>query len=1042
MSARICRWYDGKTAALSFRFDDSHPTHIEKAAPMLNEFNLVGTFLINPGREGFQQHRETWENDIVRQGHELGDHTMLHRGATSDSDAEEQIGRCAEHIWRVQPDKSKLLAFQRGGATVWLQRKPFEYFLARYHLFEPGRSMSCSEAYKQFSLNAYKKSLRQAIRSGEWMETHFHGIDATHLHISTATFRDILAHSYSRGADLWQAGMAAIHKYQEARDASHLIVQVAGPNEIRLHLTCVADPELFDQPLTLEVDLPPRVRTIKVSDKENSPLEVRIARQKGARVARFDIPVTDGVYAVRVTGIGTQYLEANGPELPAPGQHPYLFFRREDLPALVAKTRQPVTQEMWDQVREEADRLVEAGSHTPDAPPSFEDARTCSGNLRLLGFAYAITGDACYVRRAWADAEVALEASSWNHPKHKGDADLVSAEICCSLAIGYDWMHEALSPDQRDRIRDAIVTRGLEPIMRDAGNDEWWSIWYRGNWGSVIFGQAGVAALALLDEEPRALDWVRQCRRKNWGYGQALGEDGSWGESVSYGCYAWSNATLLMDALHHVSGGAVDHFDNPRIRELPRWFIHMLVPDESGFIPFANCGVGRHFRGQYLYRLAAQYQDGQAQWIADKMTPRGGVFGLLWYDPDVAPQPPSSLPLSRHFDHTDWAVMRSRWDDPNAVLFGLKGGQKDWDHYHHDMNHFVLYAGGRPLVIDLNYPHEIWGCETEAHNTVKVNERDQRGIVRLQGCRGNPEHRGVLGDLIDAGWYARMVGDASLAYEQDDVNSYVREVIYLRKADDAAPPDYFLLYDDIDTRGAFPVDWHLHTYGSMSLQGNRVTITQDTAAVDVTILAPGDFQAGILHKTMEESGGPVPFEGAEGVTFLKLRPATASQHTRFLSVLVPRAADVGAPLEVNSISDGNTVGAQIDHVHSTDVVLFATDTPELVSSGIVATGRSCVVRRKGGEILSAALNNGQRLEVDGTLIFDTDGCGHVAMTVTGNALDAQMDIYGKTRLAIRTPSRPRRLIVDGKEATVEYDRATGLVELRDWRVRNVRIEWD
>ena len=283
MSARICRWYDGKTAALSFRFDDSHPTHIEKAAPMLNEFNLVGTFLINPGREGFQQHRETWENDIVRQGHELGDHTMLHRGATSDSDAEEQIGRCAEHIWRVQPDKSKLLAFQRGGATVWLQRKPFEYFLARYHLFEPGRSMSCSEAYKQFSLNAYKKSLRQAIRSGEWMETHFHGIDATHLHISTATFRDILAHSYSRGADLWQAGMAAIHKYQEARDASHLIVQVAGPNEIRLHLTCVADPELFDQPLTLEVDLPPRVRTIKVSDKENSPLEVRIARQKGGK---------------------------------------------------------------------------------------------------------------------------------------------------------------------------------------------------------------------------------------------------------------------------------------------------------------------------------------------------------------------------------------------------------------------------------------------------------------------------------------------------------------------------------------------------------------------------------------------------------------------------------------------------------------------------------------------------------------------------------------------------------------------------------------
>ena len=80
MSARICRWYDGKKAALSFRFDDSHATHIEKAVPMLNEFDQVGTFLINPDREAYQQYHEVWENDVVRQGHELGDHTMLHRG--------------------------------------------------------------------------------------------------------------------------------------------------------------------------------------------------------------------------------------------------------------------------------------------------------------------------------------------------------------------------------------------------------------------------------------------------------------------------------------------------------------------------------------------------------------------------------------------------------------------------------------------------------------------------------------------------------------------------------------------------------------------------------------------------------------------------------------------------------------------------------------------------------------------------------------------------------------------------------------------------
>jgi hypothetical protein len=761
-------------------------------------------------------------------------------------------------------------------------------------------------------------------------------------------------------------------------------------------------------------------------------------------VARFDVPPADATFTVRVTGIGRRHVDAHGPEIADPGPHPYLFFRQADIPALVEKTRQPGAREMWEQVKSEADRLVQAGRHEAASPPSMDDARTCSGHLRVLGLVHALTGEAAYAERAWTDAEVILSARSWNHPKHHGDADLVSAEICCSLAIAYDWMHAAFSPEQRDRMREGIVTRGLEPIVRDANDRVWWSIWYRGNWGSVIFGQAGVAALALLNEEPRALDWVRLCRRKNWGYGRAVGEDGSWGESVSYACYAWWNATLLMDALHTVTDGDVDHFDNPRVRELPRWFTHMLVPDESGFVPFSNCGVGRHFRGQYLYRLARYHQDGQAQWIGGKMAARGGgpnVFGFLWYDPELVPQPPVDLPLSRHFDHIDWAVMRSRWEDPQAVLLGLKGGQKDWDHYHHDANHFVLYARGRPLVIDLNYPHEIWGCETEAHNTVKVNERDQRGVVRLQGCRGKPDHRGVLGDLIDAGWYARIVGDASLAYAQEDVHSFLREVIYLRKTEDGAPPDCFVIFDDIDTTRALPIDWHLHTYGSMALDGNRLTITQDGSAVDVTVLAPAEFQAGIHHKTMEESGGPAPFEGAEGVTYLKLRPTRVSDRTRVLSVLVPGPSGEATPVAVTPAGTGNTIGARMAFGETTDLALFGTETPEIDADGVVAAGRSCVIRRSGGNVLAAALSNGQRLEVDGAVLFDTDGCGHVAMTFADGALEATMDIYGKTRLGIRAPARPSRLIVDGRQADVEYDSATGLVELRDWRARNVRIEW-
>jgi hypothetical protein len=71
-----------------------------------------------------------------------------------------------------------------------------------------------------------------------------------------------------------------------------------------------------------------------------------------------------------------------------------------------------------------------------------------------------------------------------------------------------------LPEDLQERMKEAIVSRGLEPIVRDIGDKVWWSIWFRGNWGSVICGQAGVAALAILKEEPRAADWIRIFRQK------------------------------------------------------------------------------------------------------------------------------------------------------------------------------------------------------------------------------------------------------------------------------------------------------------------------------------------------------------------------------------------------------------------------------------------------------------------------------------------------------------------------------------------------
>ena len=1040
MDARICRWLGGKQAALSFRFDDSHPTHVENAAPILNDYGFAGTFMVNPGRENHQNFRDAWEGSIIQQGHELANHTFIHRGAETDQEAEAEVGKTSEYIWRVQPDRGRLLAFARGGGTVWTQRKSIEYLLKRYPLFRCGNSMSCSEVYEHFSVDRFKERLDRTIEEGKWLQTHFHCIGPGYLNISVATFRQLLDYARDRGTEVWQAGMAEIYKYQEERDGSMLMAHADGDDTLALRLVCTTVAELYNQPLTLEVDLPPQVDKATVLDAAGKAVESRV--EEG--VVRFEVDAADADFTVRAEGLGSAYLAANGADVAAAGPHPYVFFSSDDVPALKEKAGRVMAAEMWARVKQEADRLI--GPDAPEVPEgatTLEQARPASGRLPVLGLAYALTGDAAYAQRAAQEVEVILAADTWSHPQHNSEADLVSAEITCSLGVAYDWMHDALPEDLRARMREAMILRGLEPIEKATREGVWWTHWYRGNWGSVIYGQAGVAALSLLADEPRAADWVRRSWGKIWGYGQALGMDGSWGESVSYGCYAWSNATLFMDALHHVTGGRVDLFDNPRLRALPEWFIHMLVPDESGFVPFSNCGKGTAFRGQYLYRLAKAYGDGRAQWIGQRMAAGWGsqtAFGFLWCDPDLTPTAPTDLPTARIFDHTDWAVMRGRWEDAKATLFGFKGGQKDWDHYHHDMNHFVLYAHGKPLIVDLFYPHKIWGCETEAHNTILVNNRDQAGVVRVQGCRGNPDHRGVIGDLMETPWYVRLVGDASAAYEPDDVNSFVREVMFLRKAGEGDPPDYFVMFDDVDATGPMPMDWLLHTYGEMSVDGNRVTVVQDDAAADVTMVLPEALTCEVIVRDIEEAAGSqLPFEGAKNLTYVKLRPTQPTARGYFVSVISPRPASASPSAAVTAIQGPNTHGARIVSGRVEDVALFALDAPEMAADGVTAAGRSCLVRRVDGKVTGAVLHGGQKLTVDGATLYETDNCGHAVLTVRDDGIDAKLALFNNRSIWIYADRRPSRVLVDGADRAFDYEADAQRVRLDYGRMRDVQV---
>jgi hypothetical protein len=288
----------------------------------------------------------------------------------------------------------------------------------------------------------------------------------------------------------------------------------------------------------------------------------------------------------------------------------------------------------------------------------------------------------------------------------------------------------------------------------------------------------------------------------------------------------------------------------------------------------------------------------------------------------------------------------------------------------------------------------------------------------------------MVGDVLDSGgeglgtpWYTRLVGDASLAYEPGDVRSSVREVMYLRHAELTDPADYFVMFDDLTATHSVRMDWMLHTYGEIATSGRTFTIVQDDAAVDVTIAAPEEYVVENHQKSLEEIEAPKPFESARAFTYLKLRPAQPASREHFLSVLTPHPASAPSSARVVPLRESGLVGVTvtIDSGGTQDVALFALDQPRMVAAGVEATGRSCFVRRSGGQVTAVALHRGMRLMVDGVLLLENGGIGNAALRFTERAVTGKIDLYDGVPVRIHVSRRPTQVLIDGEEHPFEYD---------------------
>ncbi|MDH7571749.1 MAG: DUF4962 domain-containing protein, partial [Armatimonadota bacterium] len=403
-----------------------------------------------------------------------------------------------------------------------------------------------------------------------------------------------------------------------------------------------------------------------------------------------------------------------------PTAHPRVWATPETLAAF--RARASGARKAWFASLEERVRrdLATPPAPEPTFPFSLEAPRTAewidahnrlrsagegaAERLRRTAFVYLVTGDPDVGRAAVAQM---LNLASWNPDGPTGYRahDQVHRAITWKTAVAYDWCHDLLTPEERQRVLSMVRTRALTMFRHLAQNRPLSANPFDSH-GWTAFGYLGVVAIATLHDLPEGEEWFRQIvptytnLLPPWG-----DEDGGWCQGTAYWQYSQQSNKVFMDVLLAATGFSL--YDKAFCRNSGLFPLYTL-PHGS---PRGHFGDGNDhkpglYHVQHYRRLAQLYRDPVLQWawraIGD--LPDSSLEYYFSGDETIPEQPPAHLPPSRWFRDIDWVCLHSDLVDPARVSLYFKSSPiGSFNHSHADQNSFVLNAFGEALAIDSGY---------------------------------------------------------------------------------------------------------------------------------------------------------------------------------------------------------------------------------------------------------------------------------------------------------------------------------------------------
>lgn len=524
-------------------------------------------------------------------------------------------------------------------------------------------------------------------------------------------------------------------------------------------------------------------------------------------------------------------------------EHPRLMAREKDFKNIKYEiNNDSLMKQKFNYLKSQADKMLKEPPvkyELSDGVRLLSISREVLSRIQTLAFVYKITGNEKYAHRAWIDLETISNNKkfpSW-HPEHFLD----TAEMTNAAAIGYDWLYDYLTDSQKSIIRNAILTKGLEPAV-ELSNKENSPMKADTNWNSVCNGGIGLGALAIGDEDEKSQTISGQVLENSINYLPKMlnsyAPDGAWYEGPAYWDYGTTYSAYFISALDSSLGTDYNLSKTPGLSSTAYFPIYMIGP--GGMFNFADSGPWKLKSPVFLW-LSNKFKNGEFLSYYNRMTTINDTTPMtfIWNNKKV-----KQVPLKKqdnYFRESEIVTLHSAVNTNADSFIGFKAGKNRLFHNNLDIGTFVYDSLGIRWFCELgadnyNLPG-YWDMKQNGNRWKYYRQRAEGQNTLVINPNSNPDQNIYADTKIEvfksSSTKSFAVADITDAYKSDAV-SVKRGVALYKKT------NTMLIQDEILTYKPSDVWWFAHTQAKIELSKDKksAVLSKNDKKVLVSILSP------------------------------------------------------------------------------------------------------------------------------------------------------------------------------------------------------------